>query len=139
MSADAQGVVDFLYDDMRGQALLRGLTVGVATLAERAYRGKLPMEATTAREPALCDPFTGKPLGYRVAADGSEVVVWSVGEDMHDDNGSDDWTDAAPIDVTLRFPIPRPEEQRAKRHGGQPPKELPAPIATAVPHAPGRF
>jgi hypothetical protein len=119
VSSDAQGVVDFLYDDMRGQALLRALTVGVATLADRAYRGKLPSEATTAREAALCDPFTGKPLGYRVAADGSELVVWSVGEDMHDGRGSEEWHDAAPMDVTVRFPIltPKPDEPRAKRGG----------------------
>lgn len=102
---DSAGILDFLYDDMRGQAILRDLTVGVATLADRAYRGKLPTDAVGAREPELCDPFFGKPLGYRIGSDGTEFVVWSVGEDLHDGNGSDEWADAAPLDVTVHFPV----------------------------------
>jgi hypothetical protein len=118
VAADAAGVLDYLYDDMRGQALLRGLTLGMATLAERAYRGKTPNEPAGGKEPELCDPFRGQPFGYRIAADGSEIVLWSVGEDLHDDHGSDEWTDAAPIDVTLHFPlalIEEPKEQKTKR------------------------
>ncbi len=112
VAADASGTLDFLRDDMRGQALLRELAVGMAVLAERAYHGKLPSEPPSLREAALCDPFRGKPLGFRIAADGSELVIWSVGEDLRDDLGSQEWSDAAPLDVTLRFPLGHLDESK---------------------------
>ncbi len=115
VAADAGSLVDFLYDDMRGQALLRGLTVGVATLAERVYRGKLPSEPVSLHDVALLDPFRGKSLSFRVSADGTELTLWSVGEDLKDDFGSDAWSDVAPLDVTLHFVLPKLEEPKARR------------------------
>ncbi|HEX7480522.1 MAG TPA: hypothetical protein VF331_22170 [Polyangiales bacterium] len=115
VASDAGGVIDFLYDDMRGQALLRALTIGVGTLAERAYRGKLPSAPVSLRDVALLDPFRGQPLGFRVAADGSELVLWSVGEDLKDDFGSDEWADAAPLDVTVHLPLSKLDDPRMRK------------------------
>ncbi|MFI5307114.1 MAG: hypothetical protein ACHQ53_07175, partial [Polyangiales bacterium] len=76
-SSSVQG---WLYDDMRGQALLRALSVGLATLAERARRQRMPHEPPGLNEPALRDPFTGQAFKWRAAQDGNELSVWSVGE-----------------------------------------------------------
>jgi hypothetical protein len=118
VSEGTAGVLGFLYDDMRGQALVRALTVGVATLAERARRGRLPREPSGLRDPALCDPFNGQPLHFRVTQDLDELAIWSVGEDLRDDKGSKDWSIQAPVDVVVRFalqPIDKPQEKRAGR------------------------
>jgi hypothetical protein len=102
---DAAGVTDFLHDDMRGHALLRALAVGVGTLAERSLRGRLPSEPIGLKNPALFDPYRGQPLNFRVAGDGSELTLWSVGEDLRDDKGTGEWGADAPLDVTVRFPL----------------------------------
>jgi hypothetical protein len=107
-------VLDRLHEDMRGQALVRMLAVGVATLAERAYRGKLPDQPATLHDPALIDPFRGGPLGFRLNVAASELTLWAVGEDHHDDGGASDYRDAAPIDVVTRFALAR-VEPRASR------------------------
>jgi len=88
---------------MRGQALLRTLSVGVATLAERSRRGRAPREPVTLSEPALVDPYNGQPLKWRITQDGTELSIWSVGEDRRDDKGTSDWTTQAPIDVVVHF------------------------------------
>jgi len=101
-------VAGFLFDDMRGQAIVRALTVGLATLAERVNRERLPREPINLNDPALSDPFTGRPLLWRVTQDGSELSIWSVGEDRRDDKGASGWTAQAPIDVTLHFALGGP-------------------------------
>ncbi|HKU44003.1 MAG TPA: hypothetical protein VJR89_37840 [Polyangiales bacterium] len=108
-AADERDVLDRLHDDMRGQALLRMLTVGLATLADKAYRGKLPARPTTIDEPALADPYRGAPFNYRIANDGSELTLWSIGEDYKDDNGSSEWTESAPVDVVLHIQLSKPQ------------------------------
>jgi hypothetical protein len=119
--ASATHEVDgWLYDDMRGQALVRSLTVGTATLAERARRKKLPREPSNIAEPSMRDPFNGQALKWRVSQDGSELSLWSVGEDRRDDKGSSDWTSEAPLDVVVHF----------RRRAHHPPPEAPNPPRT---------
>jgi hypothetical protein len=101
--AAAEHVLARIQDDMRGQALIRMLNIGLSTLAERAYRGTLPVQPSGLRDAALVDPFRGQPFNYRVAGNGAELTLWSVGEDYRDDGGSDDWRGSAPRDVTLHF------------------------------------
>jgi hypothetical protein len=111
----AEHVLGRLCDDMRGQAIVRMLALGLATLAERAYRGSLPPQPTGLREAALLDPFRGQPFNYRLAANGGELTLWSVGEDFRDDGGTDDWNGPAPRDVTLHFPLGPRDQKLAKR------------------------
>jgi hypothetical protein len=87
---------------------VRALTVGVATLAERVNRERLPREPINLKDPALTDPFNGRPLLWRVAMDGSELSIWSVGEDRRDDKGSSEWAKQAPVDVTVHFGLSAP-------------------------------
>ena len=105
-TADVDG---WLLDDMRGQALVRAMAVGLATVTERARRKRLPKEPVSLLEPKLFDPYNGLPLKWRVAQDGSELSLWSVGEDLRDDKGSSDWTPQAPVDVVVHFRL-RPLE-----------------------------
>jgi hypothetical protein len=111
----AEHVLARIQDDMRGQALLRMLSIGLGTLAERAYRGTLPSQPTGLRDAAFTDPFRGQPFNYRVAANGSEFTLWSVGEDFRDDAGSDEWNDAAPRDVTLHFALGARDTKPARK------------------------
>jgi hypothetical protein len=104
----------WLFDDMRGQALVRVLTVGFATLAERENRQRMPREPLNLTDPVLRDPFNGRPLAWRIAHDGGELTIWSVGEDRRDDKGSSEWTEQAPIDIRVHFPLRAPEKQAAK-------------------------
>jgi hypothetical protein len=108
-------VTGWLFDDMRGQALLRVLTVGFATLAERSNRERMPREPLNLADPALRDPFNGRPLNWRVSQDGGELTIWSMGEDRRDDKGSSEWSAQAPIDVTVHFPLA--PVSRAKERG----------------------
>jgi hypothetical protein len=116
-AAAASGeVLARLQDDMRGQAIVRMLSIGLSTLAERAYRGSLPAQPSGLKEAALADPYRGQPFNYRVASNGSELTLWSVGEDFRDDNGSDEWNGAAPRDVTLHVSLAsRDNKPAAKR------------------------
>jgi hypothetical protein len=93
---------------MRGQALLRMLTIGLATLADKAYRGKLPARPSNLDEPALADPYRGAAFNYRIAENGAELTLWSIGEDYKDDAGSAEWTETAPVDVVVRFALAKP-------------------------------
>ena len=106
-------VTGFLFDDMRGQAELRVLTVGLATLAERANRERLPREPINLKDQALVDPFNGRPLLWRVATDGGELTIWSVGEDRRDDKGVSEWTPQAPVDVAVHFSLAVPQLAKA--------------------------
>jgi hypothetical protein len=113
--ATATAEVDgWLYDDMRGQAIVRALAVGVSTMAERARRKKLPREPTNLGDPAFRDPFNATPLKWRINLDGSELTVWSVGENLRDDKGSGDWMPQAPVDVVVHFQL-GPVEAAAPR------------------------
>jgi hypothetical protein len=98
-------VVSRLNDDRRAQAIVRMLCVALSALAERAYRGNTPLEPASLQEAALVDPYQGQRLHYRVAANGAEMTLWAVGPDMRDDNGSDEWTDAGPRDVTVHVAL----------------------------------
>lgn len=55
--------------------------MGLAAYAYRAENGQWP----DAPPVVFTDPFDGKPLRYRV--DGDDVVIWSVDEDLVDDEG----------------------------------------------------
>jgi hypothetical protein len=103
-ASDSQ-VLSRLQDDMRGQAVVRMLVIGLSALAERAYRGSLPAQPASLSDAALRDPFRGQPFHYRVAFNGSEFALWSVGTDYRDDAGSEEWTETGPRDVTLHFPL----------------------------------
>ncbi|MGD8861153.1 MAG: hypothetical protein PVI30_14190 [Myxococcales bacterium] len=112
------GVLGWLYDDMRGQALIRVMTLGMATLAERARHDKLPHEPPGLDDAVLRDPFNGQALKWRVSQGGSELSVWSVGEDRRDDKGSSEWAMQAPLDVVVHFPLQSGEaaaNRRARR------------------------
>jgi len=104
---------------MRGQALIRGMAVGTATLTERMRRKKLPREPSGLSEPSLRDPYNGQSLKWRVAQDGSELTLWSVGEDRRDDKGSSDWTAEAPLDVVLHFRLRSLDPPEQAKRGGR--------------------
>jgi hypothetical protein len=109
------GVLGWLYDDMRGQALIRVMTLGMATLAERARHDKLPHEPPGLDDAVLRDPFNGQALKWRVGQDGAELSVWSVGEDRRDDKGSSEWAMQAPLDVVVHFPLRAAEAPKRRR------------------------
>jgi hypothetical protein len=96
-----------LQDDMRGQAIVRMLCIGLNTIGHRAYHGVLPNQPIALHDKTLVDPFRGQPFHYRFSANPEELILWSVGEDFHDDNGSEEWSDAAPRDVVLHFALGR--------------------------------
>jgi hypothetical protein len=111
-ASGTRDVLDRLHDDMRGQAVVRMLAIGTATLADKTYRGKLPTRPSNLEEPELADPYRGGTFNWRIADNGSELTLWSIGEDYKDDDGSAEWGDAAPVDVVVRFALmknaPRP-------------------------------
>lgn len=115
ISEGTAGVLEWLYDDQRGQATLRALALGMATLAERERRGKTPRSLVGVRDAALRDPYTGSEMRFRLAQDGSELTVWSVGEDMRDDRGTDEWAADAPLDVTVHLRLSARAAGRTKR------------------------
>lgn len=104
-AADTKEVLERLYDDMRGQAVLRMLAIGVATLADKLYRGKLPARPSNLDQPELTDPFRGGTFSFRVAENGSELTLWSIGENYEDDAGSSEWINNAPADIVVRFAL----------------------------------
>ena len=78
-----------------------------------------PHEPIALDEPGLRDPYNGQPLKWRIAQDGTELSLWSVGEDMRDDKGSSEWTSEAPLDVVLHFrlrSLDPPEPARRSRN-----------------------
>jgi hypothetical protein len=118
--ADAsKNVQGWLYDDMRGQALLRALTVGLGTLAERSRQRRTPREPIGLSDVSLRDPFSGLPLKWRMSQEGRELSVWSVGEDRRDDKGSSDWASEAPVDVVVHFRLRPFEDAEPQRHAGK--------------------
>jgi len=98
-------IVSRLNDDRRAQATLRILCVALTALAERAYRGNIPLEPAALQEAGLVDPYQGQPLRYRIAQNGAELTLWAVGPDLRDDGGSDEWTEAGPRDVTVHVAL----------------------------------
>jgi hypothetical protein len=62
-------------------------------LAKKAWPEELAELKPNYLKEVPVDPFSGAPWGYRVDADG-EFTLWSVGEDLKDDDGKkvDDWT-----------------------------------------------
>jgi hypothetical protein len=104
-AAGTKDVLDRLHDDMRGQAVLRMLAIGVATLADKAYKGKLPTRPSNLDEIELADPYRGGMFNWQFGQNGADLTLWSIGEDYKDDGGSSEWTDAAPVDIVLRFAL----------------------------------
>jgi hypothetical protein len=104
-AAAAGQALAYLQEDMRGQAIVRMLAIGLSALAERAYRGNLPAEPSALRDAGLIDPYRGQPFHFRISSNGAEFAVWSTGPDFRDDDGSDEWTEAGPRDVALHFPL----------------------------------
>ncbi|MDD9967802.1 MAG: hypothetical protein OXR73_16320 [Myxococcales bacterium] len=111
--------IGWLQDDMRGQAILRALTVALSALAERERRGRMPPEPAALRLPSLVDPFSGRPLRQRFDPASLELTVWSVGEDLRDGNAEETWNERAPLDVIVRLRAPKHEQarRRAGRRG----------------------
>jgi hypothetical protein len=106
VAREGDHVLARLHDDMRAQALVRMLAIGVTTLAERAYRGILPGAPAALREAALSDPYRNQAFNYHISqGNNAELTLWSVGEDFRDDGGSDEWNGSASRDVTLHFPL----------------------------------
>ena len=112
-TADVDG---WLLDDMRGQALLRAEAVGLATLAERIRRKRFRANRSTSTTPRCAIRSTVSSCKWRTAADGSELSLWSIGEDRRDDKGSTEWTAQAPRDVVVYFPL-RPLDTPSHRSG----------------------
>lgn len=108
VTARSGHVLGWLYDDMRGQAIIRASAITVATALEYKRRGKIPRQPVGLGDPALRDPYSGHDMRWRVSDDGSELAVWSVGEDVRDDGGSDEWALQAPLDVVVRIDLKRP-------------------------------
>jgi len=98
-------VVSRLNDDRRAQAIVRILCVALTALAERAYRGNIPLDPAALQEAALVDPYQGQRLRYRVSQNGADLTLWAVGPDMRDDGGSDEWNEAGPRDVTVHVAL----------------------------------
>lgn len=125
VARESAGVLGWIYDDMRGQALLRATAVGLATLADRTRQGRIPATPVGIGHAALRDPFSGRSLRWRVAQDGSEITLWAVGEDLRDDKGTDEWAPQAPLDVAVHvgFPPLTPAKNVARtaqrRHWGR--------------------
>lgn len=106
VARESAGVLGWIYDDMRGQALLRATAVGLATLADRTRQGRIPATPVGVSDTALRDPFSGRSLRWRIAQDGSEITLWAVGEDLRDDKGTDEWAPQAPLDVAVHVGFP---------------------------------
>lgn len=98
-------VVSRLNDDRRAQAIVRILCVALTALAERAYRGNIPLDPAALQEAALVDPYQGQRLRYRVSQNGADLTLWAVGPDMRDDRGSDEWGEAGPKDITVHVAL----------------------------------
>jgi hypothetical protein len=108
VSEQSAKVLGWLYDDMRGQAIVRASAIAIATALEHKRRDKIPRQPIGLGDPSLRDPYSGHAMRWRVADDGSELAVWSVGEDMRDDRGTEDWAVQAPLDVVVRIALQKP-------------------------------
>jgi hypothetical protein len=58
-------------------------------LAKGTYPKDLAQVVPAHLDKLPLDPFSGKPYGYRLEADGN-LLLWSVGEDLKDDGGNGD-------------------------------------------------
>lgn len=113
----ADEILGFVYDDMRGAALLRAGVIGLSTVVWYVRHDHLPREPVGVHDPELLDPFTGRALYYRFNEVEHTLVLWSTGEDRRDGGGNTAWSSDAPRDVVLRFPI-KPK-QVPTRHGAR--------------------
>ena len=85
--------------------------VGLAALRYRAKHGGLP-DKLEALAPDLIaalppDPYSGKPLFYRKAADG--FVIYAIGDNGKDDGGDIERAGGEQPDVGFRVRLPKPE------------------------------
>ncbi len=101
--------------NLRGQARLRSLAVGIACERFRQANGRWPKELAEIPKTILAevprDPYVDAPLKYKVLPDG--IVVYAVGEDRADDGGKLTYTNPKPgEDVGAR--LWSPEFRRAK-------------------------
>ena len=67
-------------------AQTRATLAGLAVLRYRQTHGAYPKSLDECGQGGVMDPFTSKPLIYRVTDDG--FVLYSTGEDQHDDGGA---------------------------------------------------
>lgn len=106
---------------LRSMARLRSLAVGFACERFRQANNRWPKDLAEIPKSILenvpRDPYLDAPIQYRVFTDG--IVVYSVGSDLHDDNGNLTYENPAPgEDVGVRLwspefrriaPLPEPE------------------------------
>ena len=73
---------------------------GLAALQYKRKNGSYPPDLQTLGKTELVDPFGGKPLVYRTTASG--FIIYSVGKNLIDDDGSTDGGDQAK-DIVWRY------------------------------------
>jgi hypothetical protein len=90
----------------RTAADVRVTRTGLALLRYRAAHGGFPATLDTLGLRDVSDPFTGKPLLYRVEDGG--FVLYSVGEDLKDNDGAPKQRrQTTDYDLVWRFPAPQ--------------------------------
>ncbi len=91
----------------RAAADIRVTRTGLALLHYRTAHGGFPATLDTLGLRDVSDPFTGKPLLYRVENNG--FVLYSIGEDLKDNGGSPKRGNKQQTDYDLvwRFPAPQ--------------------------------
>ena len=86
------GAASFVQQEARNAALLRSARIAIAIERAKASTGATEI-------PTLVDPYSGEPM--RVKREDVSYVVYSVGQNRHDDGGH------TTLDVTFR-PVPAP-------------------------------
>jgi hypothetical protein len=90
----------------RAAADIRVTRTGLALLRYRATQGGFPATLDTLGLRDVSDPFTGKPLLYRVEDQG--FVLYSVGEDLKDNGGTPKQRkQSTDFDIVWRFSAPQ--------------------------------
>lgn len=92
--------------------------VSLRLLGERAKTGAFPTSLPKSWGEEILDPFSGKPLAYKV--EGNGFRLWSVGDDRKDDLGQTRIeTGGNGSDLVLRYPLPpRPKTKPVTSNGG---------------------
>lgn len=87
-------------------------------LAERAKTGAFPTTLSKEWGDEILDPYTGKPLTYKV--EGNGFRLWSIAEDRKDDKGLTQMeTVGTTYDLVVRYPVPaRPKTRPVQGNGG---------------------
>ncbi len=103
------------WAQVRGQARMRCAVAALAAERDRQEHGAWPasLEALVhggQLKAVPADPFDGRPLRYKRLADG--VLVYSVGHDRVDNDGTIDRTNPVGTGVDLGFRLYDPEARR---------------------------